>query len=39
MMFKLQNQKKVIVTGKHYVDTEKSVYTQGNWCVEATLFD
>ena len=23
----------------HSVDTEKSLCTQGNWCINATLFD
>ena len=33
----LANQAKVVVNGKHCVDTEKSLCTQGNWCVNTTL--
>ena len=32
----LANQEKVAVNGTHYVDTEKSLCTQGNWCVNTT---
>ena len=33
----LANQEKVVVNGRHCVDTEKSLCTQGNWCVNTTL--
>ena len=35
----LANQETVAVNGTHSVDTEKSLCTQGNWCVNTTLFD
>ena len=35
----LANQEKVVVNGRHCVDTEKSPCTQGNWCVNTTLSD
>ena len=35
----LANQEKVVVNGRHCVDTEKSLCTQGNWCVNRTFFD
>ena len=34
----LANQEKVAVNGTHSVDTEKSLCTQGNWCVNTTGF-
>ena len=35
----LANREKVVVNGKHCVDTEKSLCTQLNWYVNTTLFD
>ena len=35
----IASQEKVVANGKHCVDTEKSLSTQGNWCVNTTLFD
>ena len=35
----LANQEKVAVNSAQSVDTEKSLCTQGNWCVNTTLFD
>ena len=35
----LASQEKVAVNGTHSVDTEKSLCTQGNWCVKTTLID
>ena len=35
----LANQEKVVVNGRHCVDTEKSLCTQGNRCVNTTLTD
>ena len=35
----LASQERVVVNGRHCVDTEKSLCTQGNGCVNTTLFD
>ena len=35
----LANQEKVVVNVRDCVDREKSLCTQGNWCVNTTLFD
>ena len=35
----LANHAKVVVNERHCVDTEKSLCTQGNWCLNTTLFD
>ena len=35
----LANHEKVVVNGRHCVDIEKSLCTQGNWCVNTTLSD
>ena len=33
------SQERTVVNGRHCVDTEKSLCTQGNGCVNTTLFD
>ena len=35
----LASQEKVVVNRRHCVDTEKFLFTQGNRCVNTTLFD
>ena len=35
----LASQERVVVNGRHCVDTEKSLCTQTNGCVNTTLFD
>ena len=35
----LASQERVVVNERHCVDAEKSLCTQGNGCVNATLFD
>ena len=35
----LASQERVVVNGRHCVDTEKSLCSQGNGCVNTTLFD
>ena len=34
----LASQERVVVNGRHCVDTEKSLCTHGNGCVNTTLF-
>ena len=35
----LASQERVVVNGRHCVDTQKSLRTQGNGCVNKALFD
>ena len=35
----LASQERIVVNGRHFVDTEKSLCAQGNGCVNTTLFE
>ena len=39
IMDNLASQERIVVNGRHCVDTEKSLCTQENGCVNTTLFD